>query len=155
MQNIPSNHETDINFELYFEGHKLSKDKPISVEWMSSSQPPETTAVEDATLSGPAVSRSRGLGNKNIAISSVAMLSNISIAKPSMPNIRRRPVAVAWNNLVGCDMHVLFSYLRNIISFLVDRSSPLVDLQCKLRNCWLPSPKYLHQSVNTNHTYHA
>jgi hypothetical protein len=70
----------DINFELWFQGQKLSADNPIVVEWQSTSAPPvRPEEVEDSALSAPAVSRSRGVGEKHFMKSTTAMLSNVSL----------------------------------------------------------------------------
>lgn len=76
----------DITFELIFQGQKLSKDNPISVEWLSATEPAVVPDTEDAALNSPAVSRSRAIGMKNVARNSVAMLSNISLPRPNMMN---------------------------------------------------------------------
>jgi hypothetical protein len=53
----------DINFELWFEGSKISNDNPIQVEWQATTAPPPTIEdAHDAALNVPAISRSRNFG---------------------------------------------------------------------------------------------
>jgi hypothetical protein len=73
----------DINFELWFDGEKISKDNPIKVEWFATTHsPPAAIDGNDIALSAPAISRSRKFGDssRKLARDSIAMMSNLSLS---------------------------------------------------------------------------
>jgi hypothetical protein len=52
----------DVNFELWFEGAKLSRDNPITVQWQASAAPPPVNDMDGEARDLPAITHARRVG---------------------------------------------------------------------------------------------
>jgi hypothetical protein len=72
----------DINFELWFEGRKLSLDSPIKVQWQASSAPLPVNLMDGETLIMPAISKSRKVGDGSKTVEEAVRVQSMTNIQP-------------------------------------------------------------------------
>jgi len=71
----------DINFELWFEGRKLSIDNPIQVQWQASSAPLPVNVMDGETIM-PAISKSRKVNDGTRTVEGAVRLQSMTNSQP-------------------------------------------------------------------------
>lgn len=71
----------DINFELWFEGRKLSIDNPIQVQWQASSAPLPVNVMDGETIM-PAISKSRKVNDGTRTVEAAVRLQSMTNSQP-------------------------------------------------------------------------